>query len=151
MSFYTIKDIERFEREIVRRGISVPENWYAIPLQRKLEVANGIGPSAWSRVARKMSTALQPHAVLGAYVHDVEYCHPVKTKEIFDAANQRFYRNIKLVITQDIAWYRPTRCPLYGICFAEFLAVSRGGWDAFVTGEVIPELEVQEGPETSES
>lgn len=147
--FYTIQRIREMREEIRVGGYSVPRGYHRLSDEQCQDVANGIGPGAWSRAGRKMSTWLQPHAEIPAFLHDLEYCRPDKSETSFREANDRFLVNLKHSVRLRMSPWNPLRPVVLGICYLEWMAVRDYGWDAFVVGPVLWELgPEEEGPET---
>jgi hypothetical protein len=145
MAYYSETTLRCKLALIRERGLSVPDGFWDIPVVTLLGIVNGVGPGAWSRMARKVSTTLQPHAELAAIIHDVEYCHPDKSRTNFDRANQRFRDNIRRDIQATTWRWNPMRIPLYLLAEIEFQAVQRGGWDAWCIGATLPQLAETKG------
>ena len=139
-------------QEARQLGFRFPKGSEALPVSTWCEVANGVGPGAWSRVARKVSTWLQPFASLAADHHDMAYCCPVKDRKHFNDANDDFYFNICQCIRANTWRISLIRFMAMRAAWIEYQAVHLCGWDAFVTGRTIPELDdtEPEGPETQE-
>lgn len=134
-------------------GFRFPKGSEALPISTWCEIANGVGPGAWSRLARKVSTWLQPFASLAADHHDLAYCHPVKSRKNFNTANDDFYFNICQDIRAHTWKISLIRFMALRAAWIEYQAVHLGGWEAFITGRTIPELDdtEPEGPETQET
>lgn len=152
-TFYTESEMAKRLREARRLGFRLPKGSERLPVSVWCRVANGIGPGAWSRMARKISTWLQPFARLAADSHDLAYCHPDKTRKNFNDANDDFYFNICQDIRANTWKISLIRVLALRAAWIEYQAVHLGGWEVFITGETIPELDdsVPEGPETQET
>ena len=150
MSFYTPKEMESMLAEARRLGMRFPKGSESLPIETWCRVANGIGPGAWSRVARKISTFLQPFARVAAVLHDMGFCCPVKDRPHFNGFNDDFRYNIDRDIKDHTCKVSLVRFLATKGMWAEYQAVHLGGWDAYVTGETIPELNdtIEEGLET---
>lgn len=153
MSFFRPSTLSSMLQEARALGMRFPAGSEALGLEVWLSVANGIGPGAWSRVARQVSTWLQPFARIASVLHDMAYCTPVKDKAHFDKANDDFYYNICQDIYANTWRISLIRVLALRAAWIEYQAVHLGGWEAFITGETIPELDdsVPEGPETQET
>lgn len=151
--FYTEAEMAKRLQEAKRMGFRFPKGSERLPISVWCQVANGVGPGAWSRTARKVSTWLQPFASLAADHHDLAYCHPDKTRKNFNDANDDFYFNICQDIKANTWKISLIRVLALRAAWIEYQAVHLGGWEAFVTGETIPELAdtEPEGPETMEN
>jgi hypothetical protein len=84
---------------------------------------------------------------LAAIVHDIDYCCPDKSPDLFHRANRDFRDN-------QCRWARhahPVDVVARGLCEAEaeaqFAAVELGGWDSWLAGDTLSELEPDPGPE----
>ena len=150
MTFFTPTQISAYLDEARRLGMRFPKGSESLPLETWVEVANGIGPGAWSRSLRKVSTWLQPFAVIASILHDMGYCCPVKDREHFNRFNDDFYFNICLYVRAHTWRISAIRWLALREASAEYLAVHLGGWDAFLEGRVISELDdtIEGGPET---
>ena len=104
--FYPESEMTRMLQEAKRLGMRFPKGSESIPISVWCEVANGIGPGAWSRTVRKISTTLQPFAVIAAMLHDMAYCCPVKDREHFNKANDDFHFNIDIAPDVDASSVR---------------------------------------------
>ena len=147
--FYSPSHMAIRLQEARQLGFRFPKGSEALPVSTWCEVANGVGPGAWSRTARKVSTWLQPFASLAADHHDMAYCCPVKDKAHYNTANDDFYHNICLTIRAKTWRISLIRVMALRAAWVEYQAVHLLGWEAFVTGRTIPELDdsAQEGPE----
>lgn len=147
--FYTESEMAARLQEARQLGFRFPRGSEVLPISTWCQVANGVGPGAWSRTARKISTWLQPFASLAADHHDLAYCHPVKSRENFDTANDDFYFNICQDIRANTWKISLIRVLALRAAWIEYQAVHLGGWDAFITGRTVPELDdtKAEGPE----
>lgn len=147
--FYTPAEMIRMLQEAKRLGMRFPKGSENLPISVWCEVANGIGPGAWSRTARKISTTLQPFAVIAAVLHDMGFCCPVKDRKRFDRFNDDFHHNIQVYIRAHTWRISLVRFLAMRAAWAEYQAVHLGGWDAYLIGTTIPELDdtVPEGPE----
>lgn len=147
--FYSRSEMAVRLQEARQLGFRFPKGSESLPVETWCRVANGVGPGAWSRMARKVSTWLQPFASLAADHHDMAYCCPVKDKAHFDRANDDFYFNICRNIRAKTWRISLIRVMALRAAWVEYQAVHLGGWEAFVTGDTIPELDdtEPEGPE----
>lgn len=147
--FYTESEMATRLQEARQLGFRFAPGSEALPVSVWCQVANGIGPGAWSRTARKVSTWLQPFASLAADHHDMAYCTPCKDKAHFDRANDDFYSNICLYVRAHTWRVSLIRVLALRAAWLEYQAVHLQGWDAFIAGETIPELDdtVPEGTE----
>ena len=147
--FYSESEMFLMLQEAKRLGMRFPKGSESLPISVWCDVANGIGPGAWSRMARKISTTLQPFAVIAAILHDMAYCCPIKDRAHFNRANDDFYHNIQVYIRAHTWRISLIRFLAMREAWVEYQAVHLGGWDAFVTGRTIPELddEAEEGQE----
>ena len=151
--FYTPAEMALMLQDAKRLGMRFPKGSESLPISVWCDVANGIGPGAWSRVARQVSTWLQPFARIASVLHDMAYCTPVKDKAHFDRANDDFYFNIQQDIKAKTWRISLIRFMAMRAAWVEYQAVHLLGWEAFVTGDTIPELDdtEPEGPETQET
>lgn len=146
--FYSLARIREMREQIRRDGYSVPRGYHRLSDEQCQAVANGIGPGAWSRAGRKMSTWLQPHAEIPAFLHDLGYCRPDKGEMSFREENDRFLANLRLSVRLRTSRWNPLRPFLLVLCYLEYSAVRDFGWDAFVVGRTFAELGPEdEGPE----
>lgn len=147
--FYSIAEMSALLQEARQLGMRFPKGSESLPVSVWRDVANGIGPGAWSRMARKVSTTLQPFAEIAAILHDMAYMTPIKDKAHFDRANDDFHYNVQTYIRAHTWRISLVRFLALRAAWVEYQAVHLGGWDAFVTGRTIPELDdtEPEGPE----
>jgi hypothetical protein len=139
--FYSASEMAVRLQRARQLGFRFPKGSERLPISTWCEVANGVGPGAWSRTARKISTWIQPFASLAADHHDLAYCTPCKDKAHFDTANGNFYFNICQDIRANTWRISLIRVLALRAAWIEYQAVHLGGWDAFVTGHTIPELD----------
>lgn len=147
--FYSAGHMAALLQEARQLGMRFPNGSKSLPIYVWCDAANGIGPGAWSRMARKVSTTLQPFAEIAAILHDMAYMTPVKDKAHFDKANSEFHHNIQLYIRAHTWYISLVRFLAMRAAWVEYQAVHLGGWDAFVAGRTIQELD-DTGPEGPE-
>lgn len=150
--FYSKSEMAVRLQRARQMGFRFPKGSERLPISTWCEVANGVGPGAWSRLARKVSTWLQPFASGPADLHDMGYCTPVKDRKHFNDCNDDFYFNICQDIRANTWKISLIRVLALRAAWIEYQAVHLCGWEAFVEGRTIPALDdtEPEGPETQE-
>lgn len=139
--FYAEPEMVIRLQEARELGFRFPKGSERLSLAAWCRIANGVGPGSWSNTARKISTWLQPFAALGAIFHDVGYCGPIKDRAHFDTINDDFYYNNQLYIRAHTWTISLIRVLALRAAWLEYQAVCLQGWDAFVTGELLWELD----------
>ena len=70
---------------------------------------NGIGPEAFPDWIRSTLDGLNPTLEPVAFIHDVEWSQPEKSKEAWKESNRRFYENGVKAAKAKYAWWNPLR------------------------------------------
>ena len=152
-TFYTIEQTEDDLARIRALGFHTLLGFEKLTAAQIQAISNGSGPSSWSNSRRKFLTNLESEgARLAAIPHDIGYCCPNKSRELFDRVNKEFYLN-------QLLWARvahpidlAARTLVNGQAWLEYKAVCAFGWEAWLAGEVLLELSPpDEGPERLDS
>lgn len=109
---------------------------------------NGVGPERWPSVVAVATTLFHRWAP-AAYVHDNDYRHfNDGTPEGWRASNERFRRNGRRIIREEVGWWRfLERSYLFWINNRLFQAIEGiEGWKAWLAAY---EAKQNEGPEVS--
>lgn len=147
--FYTLEETARDVDRILELEFAVVPGFRKLTTERIQTVSNGSGPGQWSNKRRHFLTDIEPEgARLAAIAHDVGYCSPDKSRKNFDSINQAFYDN-------QVKWAHAVHAEdpaarAYCLAWAEveYQAVHLGGWEAWLAGDVLEELDTEDaGPE----
>lgn len=128
---YTIEEIKSLRRkcsDLKLEGREILEKYSDKELQK---ICNGIGPEAFPKGIRSVTTSLHPTLEPVAMIHDVEFEESDGIKSTFTAANDRYYTNGCKAAKAEYGWCNPVRY----IVIAQALRHSRlcqlGGWFGF--------------------
>ena len=146
--FYTLEETIRDLDTIKQLGFHVLPGFWLLTPEQVQAISNGSGPSSWSNSERHFLTGCETEgARLAAIVHDVCYCCPDKSPEMFHHVNLDFFLNQALWSHHAYAGNFMARGAADIEARIEYKAVEIGGWDAWITGETLDELDPEEGPE----
>jgi hypothetical protein len=137
MSYYTLEEVEELLKVSARiKADTTPTTSSLTPVQIQ-QAANGVGPDSFPSIVRQVLSALLPYADVATMWHDCEYQYVQDaSKESWQGANLRFYRNCMKRIKDLYGWYDPRRYINYKRAEADYALL--GGdisWEAWLAAK----------------
>ena len=130
---YTLEEITALRQkcdELQLEGREILDRYSDEELQ---VICNGIGPEAFPKGIRSITTSLHPTLEVVAMIHDVEFEESDGLKSTFTEINDRYYTNGITAAKAEYGWYNPARY----IVIAQALRHSRlcqlGGWCGYLS------------------
>lgn len=110
MSYYTINEIVALRDTAARIKAEMPYSISLLTVNDIQLAANGVGPDSFPSIVRETLSVLLPYADIATMIHDCEFQY-IKdgSKEAWEGANLRFYRNCILRNKDLYGWYDPRR------------------------------------------
>jgi hypothetical protein len=110
MSYYTLDEVDDLLAVSNRiKADLIPTTQGLTPVQIQ-QAANGVGPDSFPSIVRQVLSVLLPYADVATMWHDSEYQYVQDaSKEAWQGANLRFYRNCLKRIKDLYGWYDPRR------------------------------------------
>lgn len=137
MSYYALEEIVALRDIAARIKADMPYQISQLTVNDLQKSSNGVGPDSFPSIVRETLSALLPYADIATMIHDAEFEY-IKdgSKEAWQGANLRFYRNCLLRNKDLYGWYDPRRYINIKRIEADYALL--GGdicWDAWVTAK----------------
>ena len=108
--YYTLNEIIELRDTAARIKAEMPYQISQLTVKDLQKAANGAGPDAFPSIVRHTLSALLPYADVATMIHDSEFTFITdSSKEAWEGANLRFYRNCILRNADLYGWYDPRR------------------------------------------
>ena len=110
MSYYELEEIVALRDIAARIKAEMPYQISQLSVADIQKAANGVGPDSFPSIVRETLSVLLPYADIATMIHDCEFQFiKDNSKEAWEGANLRFYRNCLLRIKDLYGWYDSRR------------------------------------------
>ena len=130
--------IKKLCSKIYALGLIEPDYFRKRSLSELATIYNGAGPDWMSTISRSVLTFLLRFFATAFLIHDVEF-HENKNRldtpenrAEFHRANKRMWKNIKILVAANFAWYNPRRWYWRTKGWLAYRACQKWGWSAWI-------------------